>query len=153
MSANETGEVLRSTVYRGAVGCIALATLPTLPIERLALRLHETLCLAISIVIGAVHGRAGANELFSNAVLRRIETIATKNVSSSAPSFGANLLSVENGNAIPVVNVTGHVFPSSNETRDQRPRALNSDPRSQRLDGKHAKRESQGSSRFAASFR
>jgi hypothetical protein len=58
MSANETGEVLRSTVYRGAVGCIALATLPTLPIERLALRLHETLCLAISIVSGAFHGRA-----------------------------------------------------------------------------------------------
>jgi hypothetical protein len=86
-------------------------TLPTLPIERLSLRLHETLRLARSIVIGAVHGRAEANELFSNAVLRRI---ATKNVSSSAPSFGANLLSVENGNAIPVINVTGHVFPSSN---------------------------------------
>jgi hypothetical protein len=84
MSANETGEVLRSTVYRGAVGCIALATLPTLPIERLALRLHETLCLAISIVSGAFHGRAGANELFFNAV-RRIETIATKNVNYSAP--------------------------------------------------------------------
>ena len=84
MSANETGEVLRSTVYRGAVGCIALATLPTLLIERLALRLHETLCLAISIVSGAFHGRAGANELFFNAV-RRIETIATKNVNYSAP--------------------------------------------------------------------
>ena len=114
MSANETGEVLRSTVYRGAVGCIALATLPTLPIERLALRQHETLCLAPSIVIGAVHGRADANEL-SNAVVRHIRTITTKNVSSSAPSFGANLLlTVKNSNAIPVVNVTGHVFPSSN---------------------------------------
>jgi len=65
----------------------------------------------MSIVIGAVHGRAEANELFSNAVLRRI---ATKSVSSGAPSFGANLLSVENGNAIPVVNVRGHVSPSSN---------------------------------------
>ncbi len=85
------------------------------PIERLALRLHETLCLAMSIVIGAVHGRAEANELFSNAVLRRIGTIATKSVSSNAPSFGANLLTVENGNAIPVVTVRGHVSPSSNE--------------------------------------
>src|SRR5260370_3396327 len=84
-------------------------TLPTLPIERIALQLHETLCLAISIVIGAVHGRTEANELFSNAVLRYIETIATKNVSSSAVSFGANLLTVENGNAIPGVNVRGHV--------------------------------------------
>jgi hypothetical protein len=89
-------------------------TLPTLPIERLAQRLHETLCLALSIVIGAVHGRAEANELFSNTVLRLIETIATKNLSSSAPLFGANLLTVENGNAIPVVNVRGHVFPPSN---------------------------------------
>jgi hypothetical protein len=86
-------------------------TLPTLPIERLAQRLHETLCLALSIVIGAVHGRAEANELFSDTVLRRI---ATKNLSSSAPLFGANLLTVENGNAIPVVNVRGHVFPPSN---------------------------------------
>jgi hypothetical protein len=85
-------------------------TLPTLPIERLALRLHETLCLAMSIVIGAVHGRAEANELFSNAVLRRIGTIATKSVSSSAPSFGANLLTMENGNAPPAVNVRGHVI-------------------------------------------
>jgi hypothetical protein len=80
-------------------------TLPTLPIERLALRLHETLCLAMSIVTGAVHGRTEANELFSNAVLRYIETIATKNVSSSAPSFGANLLTREYGNAKKVVNV------------------------------------------------
>jgi hypothetical protein len=108
MSANEPGEVLRSTVYRGAVGCIALAMLPIRPIERLALQLREPLCLPISIVIGAVHGRAEANEL-SNAVVRRIETIATKNVSCSAKSFGANLVSMEYENAKKLVNVHAHV--------------------------------------------
>jgi hypothetical protein len=86
-------------------------TLPTVPIERLALRQHETLCLAASIATGAVFGRAEANELFFNPV-RRIGTIATKNLSSSAPSFGANLLTNrEHGNAPPFVNVAGHMFP------------------------------------------
>ncbi len=83
-------------------------TLPTLPIERLALRQHETLCLALGIVIGAGHGRAEANELFFNAV-RRIETIATKNVSSGAEWFGAILLTMEYGNAKKFVNVRRHV--------------------------------------------
>ncbi len=84
-------------------------TLPTRPIERLALQLREPLCLPISIVIGAVHGRADANEL-SNAVVRRIETIATKNVSCSAKSFGANLVSMFYENAKKLVNVRAHVL-------------------------------------------
>ena len=71
--------------------------------------LRETLCLAMSIVIGAVHGRAEADELFSNAVLRRIGTIATKSVSLSRAIVWGQPFAVENGNAIPVVNVRGNM--------------------------------------------
>jgi hypothetical protein len=83
-------------------------TLPTRPIERLALQLREPLCMPISIVIGAVHGRTDSNEL-SNAVVRRIETIATKNVSCSAKSSGANLVCMEYEHAKKLVSVHTHV--------------------------------------------
>jgi hypothetical protein len=89
-------------------------TLPTRPIERLALRQRETLWLAFGIATGALFSRAEANELFFNAG-RRIGTIVTKNLSYNAPSSGANLLSNRaHGNAPPFVNVAGHVFPLSN---------------------------------------